>query len=124
MATKKKTAEQAPDSQTVTAAPEQAVTEAEPREEEGGAHVEETTSEVRETSVDPQEDVAAVVRAEAGPQLESLSVLADRHRVPTWMDAALRRMMGWEAGKMVKDAAYREALNGIRTRRMCGGRVR
>ena len=53
MATKKKTAEQAPDSQTVTAAPEQAVTEAEPREEEGGAHVEETTSEVRETSVDP-----------------------------------------------------------------------
>lgn len=123
MATKKKTAEQAPDSQTVTAAPEQAVTEAEPREE-GGAHVEETTSEVRETSVDPQEDVAAVVRAEAGPQLESLSVLADRHRVPTWMDAALRRMMGWEAGKMVTDAAYREALNGIRTRRMCGGRVR
>ena len=117
MATKKKTAEQAPDSQTVTAAPEQA-------EEEGGAHVEETTSEVRETSVDPQEDVAAVVRAEAGPQLESLSVLADRHRVPTWMDAALRRMMGWEAGKMVTDAAYREALNGIRTRRMCGGRVR
>ena len=117
MATKKKTAEQAPDSQTVTAAPE-------PREEEGGAHVEETTSEVRETSVDPQEDVAAVVRAEAGPQLESLSVLADRHRVPTWMDAALRRMMGWEAGKMVTDAAYREALNGIRTRRMGGGRVR
>ena len=124
MATKKKTAEQAPDSQTVTAAPEQAVTEAEPREEEGGAHVAETTSEVRETSVDPQEDVAAVVRAEAGPQLESLSVLADRHRVPTWMDAALRRMMGWEAGKMVTDAAYREALNGIRTRRMGGGRVR
>lgn len=124
MATKKKTAEQAPDSQTVTAAPEQAVTEAEPREEEGGAHVEETTLEVRETSVDPQEDVAAVVRAEAGPQLESLSVLADRHRVPTWMDAALRRMMGWEAGKMVTDAAYREALNGIRTRRMGGGRVR
>ena len=33
-------------------------------------------------------------------------------------------MMGWEAGKMVTDAAYREALNGIRTRRMGGGRVR
>lgn len=124
MATKKKTAEQAPDSQTVTAAPEQAVAEADPREEEGGAHVEETTSEARETPVGAQEDVAAVVRAEAGPQLESLSVLADRHRVPTWMDAALRRMMGWEAGKMVTDAAYREALNGIRTRRMGGGRVR
>ena len=122
MATKKKTAEQAPDSQTVTAAPEQAVTEAEPREEEGGAHVEETTSEVRETSVDPQEDVAAVVRAEAGPELESLSVLADRHRVPSWQQAALLRFMDWTDDKLVSDAAYRAALEELKYRRIGGGR--
>ena len=122
MATKKKTAEQAPDSQTVTAAPEQAVAEAEPREDEGGAHVEETTSEARETPVGAQEDVAAVVRAEAGPQLESLSVLADRHRVSSWQQAALLRFMDWTDDKLVSDAEYRAALENLKHRRIGGGR--
>ena len=55
--------------------------------------------------------------------LENLSVLADRHRVPSWQQAALCRFMGWEDGKMVSDAEYREALNSLKRRRLGGGRM-
>lgn len=57
------------------------------------------------------------------PQLESLAVLADRHRVPGWQQAALMRMMGWDDGKMVTDAEYRMALDKLRSRRLGGGRL-
>lgn len=57
------------------------------------------------------------------PALESLAVLADRHRVPTWQQAALCRYMGWEDGKMVADAAYLDALDKLKTRRVGGGRM-
>lgn len=60
-------------------------------------------------------------RASSG--LENLSVLADRHRVPSWQQAALCRFMGWEDGKMVRDAEYREALNSLKNRRLGGGRM-
>lgn len=57
------------------------------------------------------------------PPLERLEVLADRHRVPTWQQAALCRYMGWEDGKMVADAAYLDALDKLKTRRVGGGRM-
>ncbi len=57
------------------------------------------------------------------PQLESLAVLADRHRVAGWQQAALMRMMGWDDGKMVTDAEYRMALDKLRSRRLGGGRL-
>ncbi len=57
------------------------------------------------------------------PQLESLAVLADRHRVPGWQQAALMRMMGWDDGKMVTDEEYRNSLEQLRNRRLGGGRL-
>lgn len=60
----------------------------------------------------------------AAPALESLALLADRYRVPTWQQAALARMMGWEEGKMVSNADYLDALNKLKTRRLGGGRMR
>lgn len=57
------------------------------------------------------------------PPLERLEVLADRHRVPTWQQAALARMMGWAAGKQVSEAEYAAALSALTNRRIGGGRV-
>lgn len=57
------------------------------------------------------------------PALESLAILADRHRVPTWQQSALCRFMGWEDGKMVSDAEYLDALDKLKTRRVGGGRM-
>lgn len=61
--------------------------------------------------------------ASAQPALESLSVLADRHRVTSWQQAALMRCMGWENGKLVTDEEYRAALIRIKNRPMGGGRL-
>lgn len=57
------------------------------------------------------------------PALESLAVLADRHRVPTWQQSALCRFMGWEDGKKVSNADYLDALDKLKTRRVGGGRM-
>ena len=59
----------------------------------------------------------------AQPALESLSALADRHRIASWQQAALMRCMGWENGKMVTDAEYRAALARLKSRPMGGGRL-
>lgn len=60
--------------------------------------------------------------AETPTALESLSVLADRHRVPAWMQQALLRFMGWLDDKRVSDAEYTAALEQLKTRRIGGGR--
>ena len=83
--------------------------QAETSESEGAAQ-----SEASKT-----EDVATA----AGGELESLSVLADRHRVPTWQQAAVNRLMGWEAGKMVSNADYVSALDKLKARPVGGGRM-
>ena len=80
-----------------------------------GAHGEAKASEVREAASREPAD---------GENLVDLAVLADRHRVPSWMEAALCRMMGWEAGKRVTDAAYKSALDKLKARRLGGGRAR
>lgn len=49
-----------------------------------------------------------------------LHELAQRHRVPTWMQASLARLMGWEDGKMVSDEEYQTALARLSGRRMGG----
>ena len=54
--------------------------------------------------------------------LESLGVLADRHRVPSWQQAALLRYAGWADDKLVTEAEYAEALEGLKNRRIGGGR--
>ena len=56
------------------------------------------------------------------PALESLSILADRHRVPAWMQQALLRFMGWLDDKRVSDEEYTAALEQLKTRRIGGGR--
>lgn len=77
-------------------------------------------------SANGDEDKAAADapdEAQIQPPLETLSVLADRHRVTSWQQAALMRCMGWESGKLVTDAEYRAALNRIKNRPMGGGRL-
>ena len=54
--------------------------------------------------------------------LESLSALAERHRVPSWQQAALCRFMGWVDGKMLTDAEYTSALAKLSARHLGGGR--
>ena len=77
--------------------------------------------------------LAGVLRPDAGerflfapqaeaPALEQLSVLADRHRVPSWQQAALLRFMDWTEDRLVSDADYRAALESLHHRRMGGGR--
>ena len=129
MATKKKTETQAPAPQAVTEQVQDtemkggvhaaAVTE---QEDEGRTQdAEQTAAAVQspEAPADPQADVA---REETGPVLESLSVLADRHRVPSWQQAALLRFMDWTDDRLVSDAAYRAALENLKHRRIGGGR--
>ena len=124
MATKKKTNEetQAPEvGMTTEQTMEQTVPE---REEE---HVEEAreqtpeTVEAAEASADTEKDVASA-KENTRQALESLSVLADRHRVPSWQQAALLRFMDWTDDKLVSDAGYRAALENLKHRRIGGGR--
>ena len=131
MATKKQNDEQAREQ----AAPATPVEEKQAAGTEGqeGTHGEAKASEVREAASVPQKNVAAAPQEAAvatsreladGDRLVDLAVLADRHRVPSWMEAALCRMMGWETGKRVTDAAYKSALDKLKARRLGGGRAR
>lgn len=124
MAAKKKTTEETPEQRTATAAMDTEQAEQTAPEEE--VHDEQTTAakaaEVPETPADPQEDVADAAPDDSAPKLESLSVLADRHRVVGWQQAALLRLMGWEDDKRVSEAEYATALDGLKTRRIGGGR--
>ncbi|HJB64993.1 MAG TPA: hypothetical protein H9768_01740 [Candidatus Mailhella merdavium] len=94
------------------------------------AHEEQTAAETQETSPDPEKDVEAgeaaisepVVPEPAAPELESISQLANRHRVPGWQLAALLRFMGWNDDKMIRDGEFRQALEDLKNRRMGGGR--
>lgn len=79
-------------------------------------------AEIQKTPPDPKEDVADAAPDDTAPKLESLSVLADRHRVVGWQQSALLRLMGWEDDKRVSDAEYRAALEHLKSRRIGGGR--
>ena len=116
MAARKKTTEEKNEQQVAATPTEQAV----PGQEEG--HVEDAREQTPETVETPEAPAAPETDVET-PALENLSVLADRHRVPSWQKAALCRFMGWEDGKMVSDAEYREALNSLKRRRLGGGRM-
>ncbi len=122
MATKTKTAGEAqtPETGIVTAGAEQAAEQtASGREtdqsEEDREQTSSATVETPETSADREKDAEA-------PALEQLSVLADRHRVPSWQQAALLRFMDWTDDRLVSDADYRAALESLQHRRMGGGR--
>ncbi len=118
MATKKKT-EQAVQvqEQSATAATEEMQTANAPEENGHGEQTTAEAAEVQETAPGSEKDVAA-----QAPELESLSVLADRHRVASWQQAALCRMMGWADGKMLTDDEYEAALAKLSARHLGGGR--
>ena len=67
-------------------------------------------------------DAASETQTPEKGKLLSLSVLADRHRVVSWRQAALLRYMGWEDDKMVSEADYKAALTALENRRIGGGR--
>lgn len=129
MATKKKTETQAPAPQAVTEQVQDtemkggvhaaAVTE---QEDEGRTQDAEQTAAAVQSPEAPADPKADVAREETGPVLESLSVLADRHRVSSWQQAALLRFMDWTDDKLVSDAEYRAALEELKYRRIGGGR--
>ena len=128
MATKKKTETQAPAPQAVTEQVQDtdmkggvhaaAVTE---QEDEGRTQDAEQTAAAVQSPDAPADPNADVAREETGPVLESLSVLADRHRVSSWQQAALLRFMDWTDDKLVS-AEYRAALENLKHRRIGGGR--
>lgn len=60
--------------------------------------------------------------AQAAAPLLSLSELASIHRVPTWLQAGVCRLMDWAADKKVTEAEYTAALERTRTRPI-GGRA-
>lgn len=122
MATKKK--EESPESlETVERKPEEQ-TSAAPEVVEAAPADQTPTDNApgAETETPPEPPETPEPKKEA-PALESLAVLADRHRVPTWQQSALCRLMGWEDGKMVSNAEYLDALDKLKTRRVGGGRM-
>lgn len=119
MAARKKTTEEKNGQQAAATPAEQTSEQAAPGQEEG--HVEDAREQTPETVETPEAPAAPETDVEA---LESLSALADRHRVPSWQQAALCRFMGWAEGKLVSDAEYRDALENLKRRRLCGGRAR
>lgn len=88
-----------------------------PAASQEGAGIEQAAQQEALQETAPQETTAA-----PSPKLESLSVLAARHRVPGWQQAALARFMGWAEGKALTDSEYKAALNALAARRLCGGR--
>ena len=119
MAARKKTTEEKNGQQAAVTPAEQTSEQAAPGQEEG--HGEDAREQTPETVETPEAPAAPETDVEA---LESLSALADRHRVPSWQQAALCRFMGWAEGKLVSDAEYRDALENLKRRRLCGGRAR
>lgn len=129
MATKKKTSEEAqvPEAGMATehiteqAGSGDVKTLTEDATKKEGTDGEQAKTQAGEAPVDTQKDVAAATE-ESDPALESLSVLADRHRVPSWQQAALLRFMDWTDDRLVNDSDYRAALENLKHRRIGGGR--
>ena len=89
------------------------------------AHEEQTAAETQETSPDPEKDVEAgdpEISEPTAPELESISRLANNHRVPGWQLAALLRFTGWTDDRQVSEEEFVKALSGLKNRRMGGGR--
>lgn len=61
--------------------------------------------------------------ATENPPLLSLDALAHQHRVCTWQQAALLRLMGWEEDKVVTDEEYLHALTMVTHRNIGSGRL-
>lgn len=70
----------------------------------------------------PGAEESPAPQEETKPELEAVSLLAERHRVPGWQLAALLRFTGWNDDKMIRDEAFRQALTELKNRRTGGGR--
>ena len=86
-------------------------------EAEAKAKAEEEAKAKAEADAKAKADAEAKVKA-AG--LMSVEELASKHRVASWQTAALNRLMGWEAGKLVTDKEYKDALARLTNRRIGG----
>lgn len=146
MATKKKTETTAAVKGQEYAAPEQATQQAGERLPEvvavippsgfteSGSVEEEThgepTPEAQKTASDRKEAAAAATQettalgsgetVETAEPYYGLEELALRHRLPTWRQAALVRLMDWADGKMLTEAEYEAALTKLGGRPLGG----
>lgn len=77
----------------------------------------------KETQDVEKEDGLHEGKGQEAPLVESLSILSQRHRIPSWQLAALCRFMGWEDDKLVSDADFRAGLASLQHRRIGGGRM-
>ncbi len=55
-------------------------------------------------------------------ELFSLDAMALEFRLPSWQQAALAQLMGWEKGKVVSHEEYSAALASYKNRPLGGGR--
>lgn len=106
--------------ETEEATPETVEQSAEATPEQTGAV--EDMQDTPEEETDPFEEDGVSVPADTEPRLETLSVLADRHRLATWEHAGILRLMSWTDDKKVTAEAYETALETLRSRRIGGGR--
>ena len=72
-----------------------------------------------EAEADAKAKAEAEAKAKAAG-LVGVEELASKHRIASWQTAALCRLMGWEPGKLVTEAEYKDALARLNNRRIGG----
>lgn len=125
--TDKATAQAAPDTAQAQADTAQAQAAASDTPQQGGQQADTTGQDqaatTENTTAAPDGDGSAATTGQDQPAatLHSLDELATLYRVPSWQQAALARMQGWEPGKRVTAETYEAALTALGARPQ-GGR--
>jgi len=119
-----KSAQDKTDKATAQAAPNTAQTQADTTQTQATASDTPQQAATTENATDaPDGDGSAATTGQEQPAatLHSLDELATLYRVPSWQQAALARMQGWEPGKRVTAETYEAALTALGARPQ-GGR--
>ena len=125
--TDKATAQDAPDTAQTQADTTQAQATASDTPQQGGQQAASTgqeqaaTAENATSAPDGAGVAATTGQEQPATTLHSLDELATLYRVPSWQQAALARMQGWEPGKRVSAETYEAALTALGARPQ-GGR--
>ncbi len=90
-------------------------------EEQAGSEQPSPEPDISEPIAPPQPEPDASVKQ--NENRASIEAWSSRLNIPGWQHAALCRLMGWAAGKIVSEAEYRQGLAVLAGRRMGGGRL-